>query len=339
MKDTLRFAPVQIRLSEGEGQKVPRRIQIMRTCTLFHPKYKKVNITRQMLSEMKENFDKKVRGIELMVDYSHDSEREAAAWFKNVEIVDDTKLGESQLWAEVDWTPTGEKSVGDKEFAYLSADFNPDYRDNEKPDVKLGAVLLGAGLTNRPVIKNMNPVIQLSENLKESTMKTEEEVAMMETKLGQVQKLMEDLGVESMEDLMSAVAGMKSKNEEMLGEKQLAEKKEKSQRLFSEGKITKAQMEKSITLGEKEFNAFAEMADMNEKGSVVKLSETGHSEVVIEEEEKEKVTESASDKVLRLAEEKQAKEKGLDVGSAISMVLSENAELKKAYRKETGEEE
>ena len=76
--------------------------------------------------------------------------------------------------ARVDWTPNGEKILAEKEFRYLSAEFDVDYTDNETPDISHGTVLLGAGLTNRPVIKRMDAVITLSENsLQRDKMKTE----------------------------------------------------------------------------------------------------------------------------------------------------------------------
>lgn len=45
-------------------------------------------------------------------------------------------------------------------FAYLSVEFHENWLDNQKGDAH-GCVLLGAGLTTRPFIKNLDPV-QLS---------------------------------------------------------------------------------------------------------------------------------------------------------------------------------
>lgn len=330
-----RTVPVRVLLGEeGKGfEEVPQRVQLMRTCSFFHERYGKVDITRQMFDEMKVNFEAKVRGIDLMIDYAHDSEREAAGWIKGLEIVENLELGEDQLWAIVDWTPVGRRTLADKEFAYLSADFDKDYKDNEQPLKKFGTVLLGAGLTNRPVIKKMNPAIQLSEYStqvinKETTMTDEQKAA--EVKLAQVNKLMEDMGVASIEDLMKAIAEMKSKNGEMMEEKQLSEKKVKLSELFSKGKITKAQQDEAIKLKGEVFDGFVKLAELNEGIKTNEVGDTGNKDGGGDNSEVD-----PEDKLIELSEA-MAKEKKIDISSAISIVLSENKELKKAYYKKVG---
>ena len=75
-------------------------------------------------------------------------------------ITNDIYLSENgeELWATVDWTEGGEKSVRRKEYRYLSADFQFNYTDNETLQ-EYGPTLFGAGLTNRPVVKGMAPTI------------------------------------------------------------------------------------------------------------------------------------------------------------------------------------
>lgn len=123
-----------------------------------------------MLSEMVENFENESRGIVPALDYMHESQNIAAGWFKKLFI----KASENghELWAQIEMTPNGAKVLSDKEFGYVSADFDTEYQDNETGE-KHGCVLLGAGLTNRPVIKRMASAISLSE--KES-MKTEKKL-------------------------------------------------------------------------------------------------------------------------------------------------------------------
>lgn len=336
-----RTTPIIIQLDEGKTkfEEVPQRVQLMRTCTFFHPRYGKVEITRQLFSEMIQNFQNKVRGIELMIDYAHDSDREAAGWIKNVEIVENPDTQEAELWADVEWTPEGRRTLADREFAYLSADFDPNYQDNEAPDKKFGAVLLGAGLTNRPVIKKMNPAIQLSEfnQSKENIMQNQEQTpapaanADMEKKLGQVNKLMEDLGVDSIEALMQAIAELKKNNTEMMEEKQLSEKKTKLTKLFSEGKINKAQMDKALELKGEQFTGFITLAEMSQ--GTVKTEEEGSNQTPPKAEGEV----DPEDKVIELAE-KLVTEKKLGMDVAIKTVLSENADLRSAYYKKQDQE-
>ncbi len=329
-----RTVPVRVLLGEeGKGfEEVPQRVQLMRTCSFFHDRYGKVEITRQMFNEMKVNFEAKVRGIDLMIDYAHDSEREAAGWIKALEIVENLELGEDQLWAIVDWTPVGRRTLSDKEFAYLSADFDKDYRDNENPLKKFGTVLLGAGLTNRPVIKKMNPAIQLSEYSQTSNKENQmtDEQKLMEAKLAQVNKLMEDMGVASIEDLMKAIADMKAESGEMKEEKQLSERKIRLSELFSKGKITKAQQDEAIKLKGEVFDGFVKLAELNEGIKTTEVGDTGNKNGGVDNTEVD-----PEDKLIALSEA-MAKDKKIGITQAISIVLSENEELKKAYYKKVG---
>ena len=133
-----------------------RKMQILRVGTFTDPRYGKFKITKQMLSEMVQNFHAGVRGVIPALDYKHDSEDIAAGWFKNLYLEGD------ELWADVEMTPRGSKVLSDKEFGYVSADFDTQYIDNEHQK-NYGCVLLGAGLTNRPVVKRMESVVQLKE--------------------------------------------------------------------------------------------------------------------------------------------------------------------------------
>ena len=135
---SFRTHPISIQLKEGTPpEQVPTRVQLMRSGTFFDKRYGKVEIKKEHFENMIKKFGEQVRGIELMIDYKHDTEAEAAGWIKDLEILDvqlsagDPENGidpiyESQLWAVVDWTIPGAKKLSDKEFAYLSADFDPD---------------------------------------------------------------------------------------------------------------------------------------------------------------------------------------------------------------------
>lgn len=151
-------APLEV--GKTEKGNTLRKMQVLRTGTFTDPRYGKFPITPKMLSDMVKNFSEGVRGVIPSLDYKHESDDIAAGWFQKLYTVND---GDNvELWAEIELTPRGEKTLSDKEFGYISADFDSDYCDNET-GVKHGCVLLGAGLTNRPVIKRMESVIELSE--------------------------------------------------------------------------------------------------------------------------------------------------------------------------------
>lgn len=145
----------------GDEERI-RSMQILRTGAFSDPRYGRFEITKDMLSQMVANFSEGVRGVIPALDYKHESDDVAAGWFKRLWLSDEG----NELWADIEMTPKGEKILGDKEFGYVSADFDTEYQDNESLK-KFGCVLLGAGLTNRPVIKRMESVIQLAEKDKD----------------------------------------------------------------------------------------------------------------------------------------------------------------------------
>jgi len=137
-------------------------VQLMRAGQYFHGWYGEFDITREVFESMVNNFDAKVRGVELAIDYFHESGGVAAGWIKKLYIKGEGKQP-AELWAEVEWTPEGERRIREKELRYLSADFTLDYDDSDEKGQKdathYGATLFGAGLTNRPFIKRMKKVL------------------------------------------------------------------------------------------------------------------------------------------------------------------------------------
>lgn len=162
MKATSFRIPLKAIMSLSESD-APEWIQIARVGTFSHPDYGTFTIDNATLASMKKNFDEGTRGVDLALDYSHENLDEAAAWFKALDLRADGK----ELWAQMLWTPKGKDVVASKEFRYISPEFTFNYEDNEPDQTgkkkSFGPTLLGAGLTNRPCIKNMNPVVQLTE--------------------------------------------------------------------------------------------------------------------------------------------------------------------------------
>lgn len=138
-------------------------IQLLREGDYVHPIYGKMRISANNLEIMKKNFDDGVRGCDISIDYTHeneDGESPAAFWIKSLEIKDNADGKGKGLFAKGEFTPRGEKLVAQKEYKYSSADFMIDYVDQQGKHYPY--VLRGGTLTNRPFIKNMNP-IKLSE--------------------------------------------------------------------------------------------------------------------------------------------------------------------------------
>jgi phage I-like protein len=151
-KDTFFYC---VKLSENTSQ-----IEIMRTGTWKHPVYGNFSITENDLDDFILHFIENVRGIDIAIDLEHGEtphKSASAGWIKHL-----TKQGNSLL-AEIEWTDLGKEKLKSKEYKYFSPEFKFSYEDHETGK-KYSNVLMGGGLTNRPFIKNMQPVL-LSEDV------------------------------------------------------------------------------------------------------------------------------------------------------------------------------
>lgn len=275
-KKLLRAPVVAIQLSESSREDGLIEIQLLKTGNFFDPRYGKFSITRKMFSEMIENFNKKTRGIDIALDYAHETDGIAAGWFKDL-VEKPIEGGRFGLFALTEPTPPGKKSLDEKTYKYVSADFDPNYKDNEEGKLH-GCVLEGAALTNRPVVKGMQAV-QLSElNEDDNDMMTLEE-AMAEIKKleSEIALLKKPAGDDPMtpeetkrlSDLEAENAKLKADNSGLEEKVQLSEKNGKFDKMLSAGTVVEAQR-KSFLSGD--------MAEFAEKSVKVKLSEAGTEE-------------------------------------------------------------
>jgi hypothetical protein len=142
-----------VALAEGQRTSV---VTLTRTGSFTDPRYGRFEISREMLLQMVENFRRNTYGQDIFLDVAHQPSNGAAA--KVLEL----SVEGNRLRARVEWTDYGLEAVRTKGYRYLSAEFVENYTDNEAGGSH-GALLLGAGLTIRPVIKRLDP-IQLTES-------------------------------------------------------------------------------------------------------------------------------------------------------------------------------
>lgn len=147
----VRFLSQAITLAEDVAQ---TWVTLTRTGTFTDPRYGSFSITPAMLEEMVRNFDARVLGQDVFIDVAHKPAHGAAARVLKLAVQD------GRLRALVEWTPFGVDAIRTRGFVYLSAEYHEAWRDNEAQKLH-GCVLLGAGLTVRPVISRLDPV-QLS---------------------------------------------------------------------------------------------------------------------------------------------------------------------------------
>jgi len=136
-------------------------VQLIRTGD-FSQYGEKIIITEETLREFKLNFDRRVRRVDIAVDYFHESYSDAAGWIKEIEL----RNNDTELWINVEWTSKAKQKILDKEIRYISADFSLHYEDSETKE-EFGATLYGAGLTNRPYVKDMQAILHENQKLNE----------------------------------------------------------------------------------------------------------------------------------------------------------------------------
>jgi phage I-like protein len=317
-----RSVPISIKLDESSSDKtIPQRIQVMRCGKFYSDQYGEFEITPKHLLSMKQNFSEKVRGIDLAVDYKHESEDIAAGWFKDVILSEDG----TELWADIEWTPKGQKVLSDKEFRYVSADFAFDYVHNETKK-KHGPTLFGAGLTNRPFIKDMNPVVLSEEKGNKKMDEKDKKIAELEATIAELKKQIEAKGSSSdnsaeLEEMKKKVQDYEEKEKKAAEDKKLSEKKDSFNKLLSEGKAVEAQREAFMSGDAVKFAELAQPVNLNGKGSTE--NPPPGSEV--------KTREDAEKQILKLAEEKVKDKKAGNLSDGIKMVLSENKDLREKY--------
>lgn len=139
---------LRVHLEEG---KTSTWVTVTRTGKFSDPRYGEFSIYREMLLTMVENFNKRVYGQDIFIDVAHKPENGAAGKILKLTVEGD------RLRALVEWTPYGIDAVKNKGYQYLSAEYHENWKDNEQGQAH-GPVLLGAGLTVRPVIKHLDPV-------------------------------------------------------------------------------------------------------------------------------------------------------------------------------------
>jgi outer membrane murein-binding lipoprotein Lpp len=346
-QNLLGFHYSEIRLQEDVPSKGIETLQLLRIGSFRHPSAPGgvLNITQDMLRNMKLNFDNNVRRLTTMalaVDYGHNSDDKAAGWIKAIELRNEDK----ELWINVDWTPQASRAIEEKEWRLLSADLELDYVDNETGK-KYGPTLLGAGLTNRPHIKDMQAILSEHKNKKEE-FKMDEQLKELLAKIGQL-----EAKVAALESQLGAKKEEVATKEKEMGEQ--AKKLEESEQKLSEAtvKIAKIEEEKAVALKEAKFaelmgagkvvpaqkETFMKMdialaEELFGKGPALNLSEKGNGKAPAPKLNETKEEKSAQDEINEKAEALVASEK-ITFGEAVRKVMRENVELAEKYHVET----
>lgn len=243
--------PLVFKLPEDKGNvklsaDLPYIIELATVVEGFHAAYGEVKLTSEHLKSFKKNFEDKVTGIDLSLDFDHET-REAAGWLTEVFLSDD----EQTLLGVVKWTPKGALALSDREFRYFSPMFNLKWV-HPHTGVNHGPTLLGGALVNNPFLK-MDAIVGFSDkfNLKngDKNMSTIS-LADHEAKVKPLEKEVTDLKLSAdkaktvLESQRKEIDELKKERDQMKEEKETAEKNAKYDKLFSDQKINKAQLDK-----------------------------------------------------------------------------------------------
>lgn len=330
------FRSIPIKLADFTAD-VPNKIQVIR-CGKFNANGQDIEITPAILLSMKKNFESNIRKIDLAVDFAHKSDEEAAAWFKGLELSEDKQ----ELWAVVEWTPDGKKALADKRYRYISADLNFNYQDNETKQ-QFGPTLLGAGLTNRPVIKGMEPVVQLSEGAPTMDPK-DQQIQELQAKIAQLEKAAGGGGSgdgagkgdddekmalkKQLADMTAKCQEYADKEKAAQADKAMAEKKSEFDKMLSEGRVVEAQREPFMKDDMKKFVELQKNLNLSERGHGNSDRKAG-----IETGDPKDGVMAETAKLSELAQKMVADdpEKKLQLHEAIQIVRKKNPELAKAH--------
>lgn len=152
--------------ADAQGN-APSTIELLRTGDWRTPWHGDFEITIADLHEFAANFAKGIGLVEAdkraPINYAHEAWNKAAGWITSL-AVDEAR---EALVASVEWTPEGAQGLKDKEWAYISPEFNPrgcpwsDAEGSKDPNGVpefINNVLSGAALTNIPLFKKLKPI-------------------------------------------------------------------------------------------------------------------------------------------------------------------------------------
>jgi phage I-like protein len=346
-------------LSDDAAGDDAAEFQILKTGKFKHKVYGTFEITPDMLKSFKDNFDNRVLGIDVQMNYDHCLSvahgTKAAGWIRALSI----KANGNELWATPEWTPEASKGIKDKEWKYSSAEITPRWEHPEKGSVHKH-VLLGVALTNTPFIKGMeriaaSEIINHKESKKmelheiEGMLLSEHKInlATLRSDAGKVAGLESQVKnlSEQVKDSVKALGEATAQVEDLTKKLSVAESAANEVKLnaliergMKEGKLTKAFAEGAFKqLADKMGLEFAEKT-LNEMPKVIDVEEgRGHGGGSNDEGKGTKKFKTPDLEVAAKAQELMDKDAKLLFRDAIDQVFAADSDLAKRYQSWEGE--
>lgn len=175
--------PLLLKNDYDSPKHIPNRILILNNKPLYENGIE-LTFTTKDLVNMVESFNANVLGQKVPVNYAHyhvsGKSTPAAGWIESLEI--EQIDGYSGLFATIDWTDRGRKSVFEREYRYHSIGAYFSLTDQKDGKTEYPWVLFELTLTNAPRNINLGEFLENSrksatvENNEELNMKTAEEL-------------------------------------------------------------------------------------------------------------------------------------------------------------------
>lgn len=221
-------------LEDGDDE-LPFVIELAKTIRGNHSWYGEVEITQDQIRQMRSNFSTRAHGIDIAINLDHNRE-EAVGWVEDINSIND----DNNLLGAIKWNRKGLDILANKEYRYISPEIDFDYT-HHLTEKDYGTVLTGAALTNYPFLQ-MGPLVDMSKkknkevSTKKRSIKMDDEKELeYKTKISNLELSLKDSTIQNKE-LNAQVSKLQGLIDKAISDA-------KYQKLFSEGKITAAQLE------------------------------------------------------------------------------------------------
>ncbi|OLT47776.1 hypothetical protein BJF87_21410 [Gordonia sp. CNJ-863] len=160
MRSFVTKAPIKA----DQNGNAPTTINLLKAGTWNTPWHGDFELTGEDLEEMVSHFSE---GVGLVaedqprapVNEGHNMGGKASGWITRLYV--DAVNGTAALMGDVQWTPAAVQAIKDREWSYISPEFNPrgyPWEDPEQEFTFVDNVLTGAALTNIPLFKKLKPI-------------------------------------------------------------------------------------------------------------------------------------------------------------------------------------
>lgn len=223
VKDVLIDGGLPVALSDKEGRFI---YNLLPVGEFYDKRYGRISITQSEIQQMADNFGKRP-AYEVPVKIGHSDGAKSPGKVIGVEA----KPEGLEITMLVDDETA--KAINDKQYRYMSAEFDEDYHDKKTGD-KVGAVLLGAALVNQPahpyvvplvLADDINPPKPASEKPETKSERKDEDMSELEELKAQKAQLESELKTlrEQSEANAKKLSDIEAQNKALLEEKERAE--------------------------------------------------------------------------------------------------------------------